>query len=86
MVLYLMPWLMENFFPPMPTYPLAPSSEAETLASNFFGCLYVMSKADDILSPYFASNPPEEKLTASTMSGLMTLSPSCCPLLISNGR
>ncbi len=45
-----------------------------------------MSSADDILSPYFASKPPVEKATDSTMSGFITLSPSCCPLRMSNGR
>ena len=45
-----------------------------------------MSRADDILSPYLASKPPEENPTDSTMSGLMMLNPSCCPLRMRRGR
>ena len=45
-----------------------------------------MSSADDILSPYFASKPPVEKPIFSTMSGLMTDSPSCCPERTRKGR
>ena len=45
-----------------------------------------MSSTDDILSPYLASKPPVEKPTDSTMSGLMTERPSCCPLRTRKGR
>ena len=69
----------------MPIYAEAPSRLADAVASNAAGLRYVMSNADDILSPYLASKPPVEKLTASTMSGLITERPSCCPLLTRNG-
>ena len=65
---------------------LPPNSEACMLASHRVGLRYWMSRADDILSPYFASKPPDEKPTFSTMSALMTDRPSCCPLRISRGR
>ena len=45
-----------------------------------------MSSTEDMRSPYVASNPPGEKSTWSTISGLMMLSPSCWPLRMSCGR
>ena len=56
------------------------------MASHRVGLRYWISSVDDILSPYFASNPPDEKPIFSTISELMTDSPSCCPLRISKGR
>ena len=45
-----------------------------------------MSSTDDIRSPYSALKPPVEKFTEPTISELIMLNPSCCPLLMSCGR
>ena len=49
------------------------------------GSLYLISKTDDILSPYLASKPPAENLMSSVNSELIKLSPSCWPDLIKKG-
>jgi hypothetical protein len=57
----------------------ANEKEALTLSGN----LYRTSNTEDILSPYFASNPPEEKLKSRIRSKLGSVNPSWLPEWIS---
>ena len=68
------------------TSALKPNKLADATPLNLDGVRYLMSSTEDILSPYFASNPPVEKSTPSVISTFTKLNPSCWPERVRNGR
>ena len=86
-VLYLAPNKYENLLLyNVPSKLADPPNKLPSKKDLFFnGFLYVTSKTEDILSPYFALNPPAENNMLPTIFELIKLRPSCFPELIKKG-